>query len=169
MRLPTGTPVREFQNWSWIAYPRECIVHDVCVISWFSVASAIRNWVRVVVHKSTVLVIPPGQQRVRRRENAKKRTEMKRSNSVPELAGLRLKPPPPLVTSSTSSSATNLQGKRGLSTSNVSLPGDFARPEYSPRRQQVSNTIRHELFCGIRKPVFVFSWSIVVLPVQRLL
>lgn len=50
---------------------------------------------------------------------------MKRSNSAPMIPDLEdlNKPLPP-----------SLQSRRGLSTSNVSLPGDFARPEFSPRK-----------------------------------
>jgi len=46
---------------------------------------------------------------------------MKRSNSAPMIPDLEPLPP-------------SLQIRRGLSTSNVSLPGDIARPEISPRR-----------------------------------
>ena len=54
---------------------------------------------------------------------------MKRSNSAPMIPemieAVELKPP----------TVNSLFSRRGLSTSNVSLPGDIARPELSPRRQ----------------------------------
>ena len=57
--------------------------------------------------------------------------DMKRSNSAPMipemLEAVELKPP--LVNS--------LFSRRGLSTSNVSLPGDIVRPELSPHRQVI--------------------------------
>ena len=59
--------------------------------------------------------------------------DMKRSNSAPMIPEMietvELKPP----------TVNSLFSRRGLSTSNVSLPGDIVRPELSPRRQVSSD------------------------------
>lgn len=56
---------------------------------------------------------------------------MKRSSSAPNVPELLAKSElKPVVQTN-----LGLINKRGLSSSNISLPGDIARPELSPRRQ----------------------------------